>query len=55
MNHFDFINEYRAVTSHFPNHTARPVIGITEIWTPRGDALWQRDISVAWNRRAAYP
>ena len=29
MNHFDFINEYRAVTSHYPNHTARPVIGIT--------------------------
>ena len=29
MNHFDFINEYRAVTNHFPNHTARPVIGIT--------------------------
>ena len=29
MNHFDFINEYRAVTNHYPNHTARPVIGIT--------------------------
>lgn len=55
MNHFDFINEYRAVTNHYPNHTARPVIGITGNMDVRGDALWLRDIFVAWNRRAAYP
>ena len=29
MNNFDITNEYLALTSHFPNHTARPVIGIT--------------------------
>lgn len=29
MNNFDFINEYRALTNHYPNHAARPVIGIT--------------------------
>lgn len=44
MNHFDFINEYRAVTSHFPNHTARPVIGITGNMDAQGGMLSGRGI-----------
>ena len=39
MNVFDFKSEYRAVTDHFPNHAARPVIGITGNFGEKGCEL----------------
>ena len=32
MNPFDIPAAYAAATDHFPNHTPRPVIGITANW-----------------------
>ena len=39
MNSFDFKSEYKALTSHFPNHQARPVIGILGNFGDKGCEL----------------
>ncbi len=47
---FDFNAEYRKMTDHFPNHTARPVIGITGNFGEKGCELaegYYRSIELA--------
>lgn len=39
MNSFDFKSEYKALTNHFPNHQARPVIGILGNFGEKGCEL----------------
>ena len=39
MNSFDFKSEYKALTNHFPNHGARPVIGILGNFGDKGCEL----------------
>ncbi len=39
MPHFDLNHEYRTLTSHYPNHSARPVIGITGNFGENGTQL----------------
>ena len=39
MNNFDFQTDYESLVSHYPNHTARPVIGISGNYTEGNTTL----------------
>ncbi len=50
MNSFDFKADYRNATNHFPNHTPRPVIGVTGNFGEKGCELaegYYRSIELA--------